>query len=116
MKLTKAEIASIILAGLFIVAAALVINLRPDGYAVRVETVSAAPPGAPAFSQGEPVNINTAGLDELDALPGIGPVIAERIIAYRAEHGAFSSPQDITLVEGVGSETFDKIKPYITTN
>ncbi len=59
------------------------------------------------------VNINTATLADLDSLPGIGPVMAERIIEYRKTKGAFNTPDDIKNVDGIGEKTFDKIKDYI---
>jgi competence protein ComEA len=62
----------------------------------------------------ELVNINTATLDELNALPGIGPTIAQRIIDYRDQNGAFSTIEDIKNVSGIGPATFEEIKDLIT--
>lgn len=59
------------------------------------------------------VNINTAGAAELDTIPGIGPVLAQRIIDYRLQNGLFSSPEDIMNVSGIGSKTFEKMAEYI---
>jgi competence protein ComEA len=59
------------------------------------------------------VNINQAGLDELLALPGIGPVTAEKIINYREEN-LFVRIEDIQKVAGIGPATFDQIKDYLT--
>ena len=118
MKLTKAEKLSMILTALFILAAAMVIYFRPGEY--RVEVCAVSPPPAqgqePELSEEAPISINTASAEALDALPGIGPAIAGRIIAYREEHGDFAALEDITRVEGIGPETFEKIKPYITTS
>jgi len=61
------------------------------------------------------LNINTATLLQLDDLPGIGPVLAERIIAFRTENGSFSTIEDLLLVEGIGETKFNEIKDYITT-
>lgn len=55
-----------------------------------------------------PVNINTAALEELCSLSGIGPVKAQAIIDYRTEHGPFSSPEDLTNVKGIGQITLEK--------
>lgn len=70
-----------------------------------------ASPGA-----GGVINLNTATLEQLDSLPGIGPAIAQRIIDYRDSVGSFSSSDEITQVSGIGTATFDKIKPLITVN
>ena len=59
------------------------------------------------------LNINTATLEELDSLPGIGPTIAQRIIDYRTKNGAFSTIEEIMDVSGVGPATFDEIKDLI---
>lgn len=60
------------------------------------------------------ININTAGKDELVALPGIGPALAEKIILYRERHGNFEQIADIINVSGIGSKIFEDIKDLIT--
>ena len=60
------------------------------------------------------VNLNTATLEELDALPGVGPSTAKNIIAYREAHGAFAAPEEIMNVKRIGEKTFDKLKAHIT--
>lgn len=59
------------------------------------------------------VNINTANLDKLQTLPGIGEAMAKRIIEYREENGKFQSIEDIKNVSGIGDSKFEKIKEYI---
>ena len=60
------------------------------------------------------VNINTASQEELDALPGIGPSIATKIIDYREQNGKFNSIEEIKEVSGIGDAKYDKIKDSIT--
>lgn len=75
-----------------------------------------ATPVSSSNSNGDLININTATLSELDSLPGIGPSLAQRIIDYREENGAFSTIEEIMDVSGVGPSTFENIKDLITVN
>ena len=70
--------------------------------------------GTPSSSSGEElVDINTASVEELDKLPGIGPTTAQHIIAYRDENGPFASIEDIVNVSGIGAATYEGIKDLI---
>ncbi len=60
------------------------------------------------------INVNAANASELCNLPGVGPVIGRRIVAYREAHGPFEKAEDLTAVEGIGPATVGKIEPYIT--
>ena len=75
-------------------------------------TASGAATQAPAPS--EKVNINTAGVDELVALPGIGKAYAERIVEYRQKNGPFKKVEDLLNVRGIGEKTFDRIRDRLT--
>lgn len=57
----------------------------------------------------EYININTAGIDELDKLPGIGEGLAKRIISYREEHGGFEVIEDLMRIPGIGEKRFEAI-------
>ncbi len=61
----------------------------------------------------QPVNINTASKEQLVTLPGIGPAMAERIIAYRKTAGQLTSVDQLTNVKGIGKKTLDKLRPYV---
>lgn len=69
---------------------------------------------AAADMAGEAVCINTASAAELEALPGIGPVLAQRIVDDRAANGPFASKEDLLRVEGIGEKTLEAILDEIT--
>ena len=66
-------------------------------------------PDAPA-----PININTASPEELETLPGIGPALAERIVAHREEHGLFRSIDDLMKVSGIGQSVLSDFRDLVT--
>lgn len=59
------------------------------------------------------VNINTATVEELTHLPGVGEVLAERIVAYREAHGAFRTAEELLEVDGIGESKFADMKDWI---
>ncbi|SCE96492.1 competence protein ComEA [Micromonospora purpureochromogenes] len=84
----------------------------------------AAPPGQPGAAAppaaGDPsapgglVNLNTATLAQLDGLPGVGPVLAQRILTHRDQHGGFRSVGDLRQVEGIGDARYEQLKDLVT--
>ena len=62
------------------------------------------------------VNINTAGADELKALPGIGPAKAEAIVEYRKQHGNFKSVEELKNVKGIGDGIYNRLKDEATVS
>lgn len=60
------------------------------------------------------VNVNTASPEELETLPGIGEVLAQRIVEYREAHGPFKSPEDLLKIKGIGPKTLEKFRDRIT--
>ena len=61
-----------------------------------------------------PVNINTASAEELQLVPGIGPVTAEKILQMRKSYGAFKSVDDLAAIRGIGKKRLDKMRKYLT--
>jgi competence protein ComEA len=61
-----------------------------------------------------PVNLNTATAEQLDTLPGVGPTTAQAIIAWRQEHGAFRSVQDLLEVRGIGPAKLESLRDQVT--
>ena len=59
------------------------------------------------------VDLNQSSVKELQALPGIGPVLAQRIHRYRRDNGNFTSIEEITEVRGIGAKRFARLRPYI---
>ena len=60
-----------------------------------------------------PVHLNTATIDELDALPGVGPVTAQKILDYREKHGAFSSVDDLDAIPGIGPARLEQLRDLV---
>ena len=66
-----------------------------------------------ASAPGGPVHLNTATLEELDALPGVGPVTAQKIVDYREQHGAFSSVDDLDAIPGIGPARLEQLRDLV---
>jgi competence protein ComEA len=88
-----------------------------DGQELRIplESPTSAPgtPSAPIPPDGGKINLNTATLEELESLPGIGPTLAQRIVEYRDAHGPFQSVEDLLLVKGIGPSLLEKIRDLV---
>ncbi len=92
-----------------------------DGQQVIVGT-TAAPRGdvvqqpglAPSGEDGAPINLNTATVAQLEELPGVGPVTAAAIVAWRDDNDGFSSVADLQEVTGIGPKGFAKLEPLVT--
>jgi len=76
--------------------------------------LAAAPDRAPRAPQ-RPVNLNTATVTELMQLPRVGQKTAERILAFRKQHGGFQRPEELMNVKGIGEKSYAKLKPFLTT-
>jgi competence protein ComEA len=94
-----------------------------DGEQVVVPKRGAAAPGAPTAAAGSsgaggtpaggPVHLSTATLEQLDSLPGIGPVTAQKILDYRQKHGAFTSVDELDAVPGIGPARLDQLEDLV---
>lgn len=62
---------------------------------------------------GQLLDLNTASPDQLDALPGVGPVLAQNIVAYRTEHGGFRSVDELRQVDGIGDSRYERLKDLV---
>jgi competence protein ComEA len=88
-----------------------------DGQQIAVAVPGAAPSPAGTAGgtvPGGPVNLNTATVSDLDALPGIGPVLAQRIVSYRDQQGRFTSVEQLDDVPGIGPSIYDQLKTLVT--
>lgn len=70
--------------------------------------------GSTGGSGGVLLNLNTATIEQLETLPGIGPALGQRILDWRAEHGQFSSVDELREVAGIGDVTFGELEPLVT--
>lgn len=88
-----------------------------DGEAVRIPARSTSMPTHPAAGTATAaarININTASMADLERLPGIGPVLSERIVAYREANGPFTSLDQIAEVDGISTGLLEELRPMIT--
>jgi competence protein ComEA len=89
---------------------------RSDRFAARTGTAESG-----AFSEassgsasGKLLDINRAGAEELESLPGVGAVLAQRVIEYRTTVGRFQAIEDLRAVKGIGPKVFERLKPLVT--
>ncbi len=88
-----------------------------DGEQIRIGLDPAPPTGTTAGTSpglGALIDINTAPAEVLEQIPGVGPVLAQRIIAFRDLNGGFQSVDQLTEVSGIGDATFAEIQPLVT--
>jgi competence protein ComEA len=73
-----------------------------------------SPDGTAGGPAGSKINLNTAGVEELDGLPKVGPVLAQRIVDWRKEHGLFKAVEDLDAIDGVGPKMLEALLPLVT--
>jgi competence ComEA-like helix-hairpin-helix protein len=129
-KLTRQEqiVVLLLIAGLFTGSAVLIIRGRPEppageplNFAVELpKPTTGSSVGTRASKiekeRGEKIDINVATPEELVSLPGIGPVLAGRIVEYREDIGRFTTPSEIIEVKGIGEGKYRMIEEYITVD
>jgi competence protein ComEA len=74
---------------------------------------AAAPAGTAGATASGPVSLSTATAEQLDALPGIGPVTAQKILDYRTKHGAFQSVDELDAISGIGPAKLDQLRALV---
>lgn len=87
---------------------------RRDTATPRLGSVPGSVPGSAPSSGDSRTNLNSATAAQLEELPGIGPVTAQKIIDWRTEHGAFSSAEELLEIAGIGPKTLAEIAPQVT--
>jgi competence protein ComEA len=75
------------------------------------DSASSSPPSSPTAAS--PLNVNSASQTALQALPGIGPALSDRILAYRTRQHAFQSLDELTRVRGIGPKTLEDLRPLV---
>ncbi|MFF2436492.1 helix-hairpin-helix domain-containing protein [Streptomyces sp. NPDC058107] len=85
----------------------------PPGPQAFGATGGTAPGGAGAGATTGPVSLNSATVEQLDTLPGVGPVLAQHIVDYRTQHGGFRSVGELREVNGIGDRRFADLQPLV---
>ena len=84
-----------------------------DGQQVLVPRKAATGVALPATSTAGPVSLSAATLEQLDTLPGVGPVTAQKILDYQAAHGPFRSVEELDAVPGIGPATIEELRELV---
>ena len=95
------------------------LQLRTLPLHIEANVVQAIAPADPAWSgqlaSARQIDINQAGVAELEGLPGIGPALAEQIVEDRRSHGSFLHREDLARVPGIGTKRAEALAAYVTT-
>ena len=116
-QLSARERATLAVLGLLALAAAGVLawQRRPAALVISQPPPPEAAAWDAALSASRQVDVNTAGVAELERLPGVGPALAGRIVAEREARGPFRSAEDLARVRGIGPKTLQHLEAYVTT-
>lgn len=114
---SKAQLASVNLARVLVDGEQLIVQRRGGsmllGAPAAATAAGASGGAATSASPTAPVDVNTATLEQLDGLPGIGPVLAQRILDWRAANGRFSTVDELGEVSGIGEATLSDLRPLV---
>ena len=108
----KADLALVNLAALVSDGEQVVVPRRGAAVAAAGVPPGGAASGASGIPTG-PVHLNSATIEQLDALPGVGPVTAQKIVDYRQKHGAFTSVDELDAVSGIGPARLDSLRDLV---
>lgn len=89
-------------------------RLLVDGEQLRIGTAPSASAVGGDPASGGALDLNSANAAQLEALPGIGPVLAQRIVSYREQHGRFARVRDLLAVPGIGDAKFADLSAAVT--
>ena len=101
---------------LIILLSLLMMTLMICGSCMQLARSITAPPAVHTTDAPFKVNINVASAQELEQLPGVGKVIAERIVAYREQYGRFRRPEELLMVNGVSDKKFREIQAMVVVD
>lgn len=85
--------------------------VAPDGTVLPASAHASSGPKPPLTT---PISLNSATLEQLEQLPGVGPSTAQRILDYRKEHGPFTDLTELQSVHGIGAKTYERLAPHLT--
>lgn len=92
-----------------VLACALAVTVPPPAHAAEKGT----PAAAPAKAADSAVDVNTATVEELVKVPGIGDALAQRIVEFRSKNGPFERVDDLLKVRGIGEKSLEKLRPHL---
>ncbi len=106
--------AAILVAALLAFAGGYLAGQRPIAGQAQISRMSAPEPVVPTAARQGLIDVNSATAAELADIPGVGPVIAGRIVEYRERGGPLSGPEELLNIKGIGEKALEKMRDYIT--